>query len=235
MKITLVLLPGLNGTNGLFTSFIACAPNDVDVLSIEYPTDKALSYEQLSVFVMDKIKTIRGSYIILGESFSGPLSLFIAEKKPLGLIGLVLVATFITAPNLRIARFLPWNLGFTLTKPLYDVRSFFSQSEHSSLIALISVELQKVFPSVLAYRVQQIFAVNASNALKNCQVPVIYFRGTKDLVVPERSLLTIQTIKPEIEVIKFNTQHFLLQSAPQSAWLAIEKFVTRCVKEKQPL
>ena len=229
MNTTLVLLPGLNGTKGLFASFISCAPDDIDILSIEYPTDKALSYEQLSLFVMDKLESINGSYVILGESFSGPLSLFVAEKKPLGLIGLVLVATFITAPNVRVARFLPWTLGFFLTKPLYDVRGFFSRSDNTSFIQLISAELQKVLPSVLAHRIQQIFMVNAVSALKNCDIPIVYFRGTKDFVVPERNLLNIQTVKPDIEVVRFKTQHFLLQSAPQQAWVAIERFVTQLI------
>lgn len=229
MKITLVLLPGLNGTKGLFASFINCAPDDIDILSIEYPTDKALSYEQLSLFVMDKLESINGNYVILGESFSGPLSLFIADKKPLGLVGIVLVATFISAPNLRVARFLPWTLGFSLTKPLYDVRGFFSRSHNTSFIQLISAELQKVLPNVLAYRIQQIFMVNAVSALKNCDIPIVYFRGTKDFVVPERNLLNIQAVKPDIEVVRFKTQHFLLQSAPQQAWGAIETFLNQCL------
>ena len=229
MNTTLVLLPGLNGTKGLFASFISCAPGDIDIMSIEYPTDKALSYEQLSLFVMDKLESINGNYVILGESFSGPLSLFIAEKKPLGLIGLILVATFIAAPNVRVARFLPWTLGFSLTKPLYDVRGFCSRSDNTSFISLISAELQKVLPSVLAYRIQQIFMVNAADALKNCDIPIVYFRGTKDFVVPERNLLNIQAVKPGIEVVRFKTQHFLLQSAPQQAWVAIERFVTQLI------
>ncbi|EGG92997.1 3-oxoadipate enol-lactone hydrolase/4-carboxymuconolactone decarboxylase [gamma proteobacterium IMCC1989] len=229
MKVTLVLLPGLNGTKGLFASFISCAPDDIDILSIEYPVNKALSYEQLSLFVMDKLESINGSYVILGESFSGPLSLFIAEKNPLGLIGLILVATFITSPNVRVARFLPWTLGFSLTKPLYDVRGFFSRSDNTSFIQLISAELQKVLPSVLAYRIQQIFMVNAVSALKSCDIPIMYFRGTKDFVVPERNLLNIQAVKPDIEVVRFKTQHFLLQSAPKQAWGAIERFVTQLI------
>jgi len=235
MKTTLILLPGLNGTEGLFSSFVACAPDDFDLLTVEYPTDKKLSYSQLSLFVMAKLKSIGGSYIILGESFSGPLSLLIAEKKPPGLIGLVLVATFVTPPNIRVARFLPWGLVFSLAKPLCGTGSFFSGSENTSFIRLIAVELKKVLPSVLAHRIQQIFSVNAVNALKNCEVPVVYFRGTKDFVVPEKNLLRIQAVKPEIEVVKFNTQHFLLQSAPKQAWLAIENFVSRYVKEKEKL
>jgi hypothetical protein len=32
-------------------------------------------------------------------------------------------------------------------------------------------------------------------------------------------------IKPDINVVTFNSNHFLLQSVPQQAWEAIHKFV----------
>lgn len=232
MNITLVLLPGLNGTRGLFTPFIACAPDGINVLPVEYPTHEQLSYEQLSLFVLEKLTSIKGNYIIVGESFSGPLSLFIVDKKPRGLVGLVLVATFVTAPNLRIVRFLPWRICFSLAKPLDGLPRFLGASKYASLISSIVAELQKVLPNVLAYRMQQIFNVNAVDALKHCDIPIVYFRGTKDFVVPKKNLLAIQAIKPDIEVVDFETQHFLLQSAPQQAWVAIERFISRCLKNK---
>ena len=79
MKITLVLLPGLHGTEGLFEPLVKGAPDDIDILAIEYPPHEKIPYEKLTTIVGDKLKSIEGSYIILGESFAGPLSLFIAE------------------------------------------------------------------------------------------------------------------------------------------------------------
>lgn len=228
MKITLVLLPGLNGTTGLFAPLLERAKDKFNVIAISYPTDEIKSYRDLTELVLKKIKTLDGRVMLLGESFSGPISLFVSQAKPESLVGVVLVATFIRAPNLRFGRFLPWKLGFILTKPLYSARLRFAGEGSKSIVSRISSEMQKVSPGVLSARMEEIFNVNAMDALRDCNVPLIYFRGTQDFVVPKRNLRDILSVKPEVKVVEFNTQHFLLQSEPEKAMLEIERFVEEC-------
>jgi len=224
-NITIVLLPGLNGTEGLFKAFIEANTSGFDVLTISYPTHKELSYKSLTSFVLSKLDSINNSYILMGESFSGPLSIFISHQKPSGLIATILVATFVTAPNFKVGRFLPWNIGFKLIQPLYSLRLMFSKTHNASFIKSISTELQKVSPNVLAGRIQSIFAVDAQSQLKDCKLPMMYFRGKNDFIVPRKNLDKMLSIKPDIKVVEFDTQHFLLQSAPKEAWQAITTFV----------
>ena len=197
------------------------------MLAISYPTNEPKTYEELAILVLSKLEAVNGKYILVGESFSGPLSLFVSEARPKGLIGLVLVATFITAPNLKIGKFLPWKLGFSLTKPLYRLRLAIS-SNNKSLISNISSEMQKVSPHVLSARIKEIFAVNATKSLRGCSVPVVYFRGIKDIVVPKKNLKEILSVKPDAGVVEFNSQHFLLQSEPEKAVDEIRKFAKKC-------
>lgn len=224
VKITIVLLPGLNGTEGLFQALIDQTPDQFNVLSISYPTHQKYSYQQLVVYVQSKISELESEFILVGESFSGPLALFIAQAKPKALIGVILVASFVTSPNYRFARFLPWALGFSLAKPLYALRLLLSKKQYTALIRAASRELQKVSPKVLADRVRSIFSVNAESALRDCAVPIVYFRGRKDFVVPRKNLDHIVSIRPSIKIVEFDTQHFLLQSAPAQAWVAIAEF-----------
>lgn len=224
-EVSIVLLPGLNGTTGLFKPLMDNIPEEYNVLPLSYPSDQKLSYPELKTLIQEKLNTISGSYILLGESFSGPLSLMIARDKPKGLVGIVLVATFVQAPNVKLGQFLPWQLGFTLTKPLYSLRLLVSQNKNKSLINSISTELQKVKPEVLADRIQSIFSVNAISDLKHCEIPLAYFRGTKDFVVPKKNLDVILKHKPDIKVASFETQHFLLQSKPKQAWQEILSFI----------
>jgi len=228
LKNTLVLLPGLNGTTRLFDRLVECAQDEFNVLTIAYPTQEKRTYTELTIDVLAQLEGINGNYIILGESFSGPLALFLSERKPRGLLGLVLVATFIKAPNLRLGRFLPWTIGFSLAKPLYSIRLSMSKKENQSLISAISTELQSVSPRVLSHRIEQVFSVNATESLRNCDVPVVYFRGTKDYVVPKKNLSDILSIKPEVKVVEFNAQHFLLQSNPVQAYKEIKSFAEEC-------
>lgn len=228
MKTTLVLLPGLNGTTGLFDQLMELAQKHFELLPISYPTDKAKSYNELTSYVLGEIKSIEGKFLLVGESFSGPISLFVSEKKPHGLLGIVLVATFVSAPNYRLGKYLPWGVGFSLAKPLYEIRLAVSSKENRSFISSISRELRKVSPHVLKYRIQEIFSVNATEALRNCDYPVVYFRGTKDYVVPEKNLKLVLSVKPDVKVVEFNTQHFLLQSKPEQAVSALQMFESGC-------
>ncbi len=223
-KITIVLLPGLNGTEGLFQPLMERAPEIFNVLCISYPTDEIKDYAELTAMVLSRLMLIQGKFILVGESFSGPIALFVSHQKPQGLLGTILVATFISAPNLKIGRFLPWTLGFRVAKPLYALRIALNRGKNSSLLKATSTELQKVMPKVLASRIQQVFSVNANVALKACSVPLVYFRGTNDIVVPQWNLEKIVRLKPDIKVVLFETQHFLLQSKPLEAWDAIAAF-----------
>jgi len=137
MKTTLLLLPGLNGTTGLFEPLLKHLQQHFDVIPISYPTHQEMPYLQLTSYVLEKIESVEGNFVILGESFSGPISLFLAEKNPKGLIGVVLVASFITTPNFRLGEFLPWRLGFIAAKPpkcavSENIRSFCSQCNGST-------------------------------------------------------------------------------------------------------
>jgi len=228
LKTTLILLPGLNGTTGLFNPLIDCVQESFEVFPVSYPLNEEKTYPELTSYVLEQIKSVKGKYIILGESFSGPISLFVSAEKPEGLIGLVLVATFITAPSFKVGRFLPWKIGFSLTRPLYSIRLALSKDENQSLISRISTEMQKVSPQVLSSRIKQIFSVDASESLRNCGVPVVYFRGTRDYVVPKKNLIEILAVKSDIKVVEFKAQHFLLQSQPQQAFIAIKRFEEEC-------
>ncbi len=234
-KLSVVLLPGLNGTEGLFKPLIDSAPTEYNVVAISYPTQQKLSYSELKNIVLEKVSQMEPPFILVGESFSGPLSLMVSQEKPKGLIGIVMVATFITAPNLAIGRFLPWRFGFQLTKPLYKIRLFISNRDSANFINAISTELQKVSTDVLADRIQSIFAVNAKQALIDCDIPLVYFRGTKDFVVPQRNVNQIKALKPDIAVVNFKTQHFLLQSKPELAWKAISTFIENSTSLKDQL
>lgn len=220
-NITIVLLPGLNGTNALFQPLVDTVPNYFNILTIAFPSQENYSYPQLTDYVLEKISHLQGDFILLGESFSGPLALFVAQAKPKHLLGVIMVATFVTAPNFKIARFLPWAFGFHVIKILC---SLFCKNPPASVIGMVLYELKNLVPEVLAGRIQSIFAVNAEAALKACSAPIVYFRGKKDFVVPQKNLARIIAIRSDVKVVEFNTDHFLLQTAPAEAWQAIEKF-----------
>ena len=97
-KLTLVLLPGLNGTAGLFEPLLSVATDEYELIVISYPTDVMKSYEELTADVLQKISHINGRFILIGESFSGPIAILLSAQNISGHMGTILVATFASAP-----------------------------------------------------------------------------------------------------------------------------------------
>lgn len=224
-KLTLVLLPGLNGTIGLFDPLLAVATDDYELMVIGYPTHEVKSYAELTDYVLEKISAIEGKFVVVGESFSGPIAVFLAANNIRGLSGIILVATFIRPPYFSFFNYLPWTLIFKLAQPVYWLRINISSSNKASILKAASIELQKVKPRVLAGRVKAALTVDASGALEKVQIPVAYFRADYDVLVPAWNVKKILAVKPDVNVVRFNSQHFLLQSVPREAWNAIDKFI----------
>lgn len=228
-KITLVLLPGLNGTAGLFDPLRLVETNEYELMVISYPTHQVKSYDELAVYVLEEIESIRGQFVLVGESFSGPIAILLSARSINGLIGTVLVATFASAPYFTAAKYLPWTIMFRLARFFYWMKIKLSNPGTVSILKAASVELQKVSSAVLAARTRMALVVDVSEQLKQSKVSMVYFRARYDFIVPKWNLNNILNIKPSIKVVTFNTNHFLLQSVPKQAWDAIDLFIKEII------
>jgi pimeloyl-[acyl-carrier protein] methyl ester esterase len=75
---TLLLLPGMDGTGGLFSDFIAALPHDLQTILLRYPTDHFLSYSELQNLVREK--SPNSPFVLLAESFSTPLAIQLCRR-----------------------------------------------------------------------------------------------------------------------------------------------------------
>src|SRR6516162_4262593 len=99
--VNLVLLPGMDGTGTLFGPFISRLPESVRVEIVTYPEQEFLDYEQLGERVRAGLPRI-GPYVIIAESYSGPLALSLAVRPVGDLRAIVLVSSFVSRPRGRI-------------------------------------------------------------------------------------------------------------------------------------
>src|SRR5882724_3945896 len=86
---TLVLLPGLDGTGKLFADFIKVLGSRVSTMVVAYPSDHPLGYDELEELVRSALPQNR-SFVVLGESFSGPIAIRIAAHWLTNFRGLIL-------------------------------------------------------------------------------------------------------------------------------------------------
>jgi len=70
--LTLILLPGMDGTGVFFADFAAAMPTELKPLVVAYPNDPKLGYPELEALARAALPRDQ-LFILLGESFSGPL------------------------------------------------------------------------------------------------------------------------------------------------------------------
>jgi pimeloyl-[acyl-carrier protein] methyl ester esterase len=227
----LVLLPGLDGTGVLFKPFLAVLPQDIEPVVIDYPTQTPLGYDELFEFVRARLPNDT-SFVLVGESFGGPLALRIAATSPTGLRGVVLAGSFISCPYGRTPHWvsslvtpLPFR-AVPYTINLQSLLGMYASNEHRELSRQA---LSQVAPAVFAHRVREIICVDATQALRDCPVPILYLQGTRDAVVPAANYTRIAAIRPDVFLARVNSGHMIFKTQPDAALTAIQDFIARLV------
>jgi pimeloyl-ACP methyl ester carboxylesterase len=114
---SLVLLPGLDGTGLLFKPFIDALNGRAQTQVVSYPVDQTLGYTELEDLVRAALPKT-GSFVVLGESFSGPIAIRIAADPPEGMVGVILCVTFARNPQPLLAWMRPWTAGLRVAAVL---------------------------------------------------------------------------------------------------------------------
>lgn len=227
---TLVLLPGLDGTGRLFSRFEA-ALEGRDFVRMSYPPDEPLGYDALVDRVAPTLP--RTPFVLVAESFSGPLALALARRAPPALRGVVLVATFVECPIPRVPRSLAARLAPILTRlppPRSLVRRLLTGTDSDGKLVDEFVEASRhVDPGVLAMRMLEVIDVDARAALTECPVPVTYLGGARDALLPRHLPTTLQRLRPSLTVTRLDAPHLVLQRAPREACDAIDAFLATLV------
>lgn len=222
----LVLLPGLDGTGVLMRPLLAALPAEPAPVVVAYPSDEILGYDALLERVLAALPRGR-PFVLVGESYGGPLALRAAAMRPPGLAGLVLCATFVRNPHPWLPRWTkhavtPGLLG--LFPKMSQAKMLLGGYSTPELRALSAEALARVRPEVLAARVRDVLAVDVAAELASCPVPVLYLRGTKDGVVPRWNARAIRRIRPSVEVVDLPAPHLVLQTQATAAAAAITRF-----------
>ena len=109
---TLVLLPGLDGTEVFFKPLLAALPKWIKPVVVTYPTSGANHYSDLLTVVRAAVEDSKEFYV-LGWSFSVRLRLCLQPKNESKVRGVILCASFIRAPLPGLS----W-LRFAITPPV---------------------------------------------------------------------------------------------------------------------
>jgi pimeloyl-[acyl-carrier protein] methyl ester esterase len=224
MVPTLVLLPGMDGTGDLFAPLVAALAPHVRTIIVRYP-DQPLDYASHEEIVRAALP-VGHPFILLGESFSGPIAISIAASAPAGLRGYILCCSFVRSPRRSLGWLRPL-LGFlpphrvpqAMTK--YFLMGRFANAD---LRRLHARTLSRVSSRALVARLRAIADVDASSILRRVGLPALYLRATEDRLVPRSASRLFVRLSPNSRVVDIEGPHLLLQARPDAAARVIREF-----------
>ena len=223
---TLVLLPGLDGTEVFFGPLLAALPPWVEPVVVTYPTSGANGYADL-FGVVEAAVADAPEFYVLGWSFSGPLALMLAAKEPKRTRGVILCASFVRSP----LPILPW-LRFAVVAPVVNLVRL-ARRTPAVLPGVWTEQFRRdkaaawarVPARVLAARARAILAVDARTYLRECPRPVLYLAGSRDSIVPRRNADQVVRESPSAKIVTIDGPHLAMYTNPDAAARAIAGFI----------
>lgn len=224
-----ILLPGLDGSGRLFGPLLAAGPRALDPEPISYPPRRALGYDELAALVRPRLP--RGRFVLLAESFSGPLAVRLAAERPRGLAALILAASFLRRPLdplLHPVRGLVGARFFGLTMPAPLVRHFMAGPDApDAVVREVQRAIAAVDPEVLAHRSLEALQADAREALARVAVPILFIAPTRDRLVRADAHGDVLAARPDAEIAPVEGPHMILQRCPHACLARIEEFLAR--------
>jgi len=181
---TLVLLPGLDGTEVFFRPLMAALPDWLQARTVCYPQTGAQDYPRLLAHLRRELADLP-DYYVLGASFGGPLAVMLAAAEPQRVRGLVLCASFLRFPRPAMRPYrhaarapLLWTLRTLRRIPIWLLPS-------SDPFRLAKSETwSRVTATALAARMRAIGGVDVRETLRGLDLPVLCLSCAEDDVVP---------------------------------------------------
>ncbi|SRR6266487_1000588 len=216
----------MDGSGSLFGEFIASLARGVEVIVVSYPTDRPLGYPELEALARAALPTDR-PFVLVGESFSGPIAVSLAASSPVGLRGVVLVCSFVRSP-VAVPRLLRVFLNM-LPVWLVPVRMaavvLLGRFRSPALCARLSSAMASVSPSMWRARIRAVLSADVTMHLSKVTVPVLYLRATEDRVVPRSASELISLSLPSVRMVELEGPHFMLQAKPAESVALVQGFM----------
>jgi pimeloyl-ACP methyl ester carboxylesterase len=226
IKPTLVLLPGMDGTGELFKPLVATLGSEYPTRVVRYP-NASVGYAALTAVARRWLPT-QAPFVLLGESFSGPIAISLAAMQPPNLRGLILCSSFARNPR-------PWLLS--VLYPLLSIRPdtmlplgllnslLLGRHATKHLRSMLFSATTQLSARTLQARLRAVRSIDVCAKLPAVKVPLLYLLAEQDRVVPQSALQAMLQRRPDMRVVSMSAPHMVLQAAPRTAANAIIGFL----------
>lgn len=208
----------MDGTGKLFTPLCSFLPASTTVVPL--PQSGSQTYEFLAAHVATQLP--EEDFIIVAESFSGPIAALLTEKHIDNLRGIVFIATFLSCPKpalVSLAKYLPLKLLLSIPFSEALISRYLLAGFNFSTF---SSTLKEVPSSILRNRLRSIQSLKMKKI--SSDMPSIYISAKDDILVSTRQIGLFRKRFPNLIVEHIQGTHFLSQSNPEACSEIIRKF-----------
>ena len=226
MTTLLVLLPGMDGTGELFAPFVDALGPAQPVQVLRYPVDRPMGYAELLRWVAPQLPAT-APYVLLGESFSGPIAWRLAASAGENCMGLVLCCSFarnplpLLAPLAGLCDVVRW-------QALPGICKEWAMLGHAAPLPARQAfrdALAQVAPSVLNAWARAVLRLPEAPTPLRPQWPVLCLSARNDRVVPRTAAAALQRALPHARQATLPGPHGLLQINPTGAAHEVRAFL----------
>lgn len=223
----LILLPGMDGTGLLFSSFASALETGFEPIIVGYPNEVELTYAELEEHIL-KLLPDGEEFVILGESFSGPIAISLAVRAPKGLRGIVLSCTFAKSPRPLLTWFGQY-LSIAMIPAFVRNTVLLGSKASRRLVTQLNDTLTLVPSRVLRHRLKQVHHCNVENLIAQITVPVLYLKATRDRLIPVDTAERVMRLAQTGQIIEVDGPHMLLQKNSDSAARVVTSFIEELI------
>lgn len=226
----LVMLPGLDGTGHLSVAFLAAVrAHGVLTRALALPSNGPQDYASLLQLLRPQLPS--QPFVLLGESFAGPLAMQLAAEAPPALRGLALCTTFarrpLPVPAAGAALLAPaWPLPAWPMPPLLLLsRLLLGRWCSRQTVRELRLALAQVPAATLRQRAAATLRVDVRQALPRIAVPTLCLQARQDRLLWPPSVAELQALLPDARHVTLEGPHLLLQARTDAAATVVSSWV----------
>jgi len=224
VKTDVVLLPGLHGSTALYDAFVALAPPWARCLPLPLPTVGGQTFDELSDVILPEVRPLEG-FVLLGESFSGPIAARLSAR--LGQkVALLVLCNPVVEMSVRVPEGILASIAASAWMPAWGASMALSGGDMS--VARATLDAVRALPKgILARRLSAVYSATEEDLASHLGSPLLTILGTSDSVVSLARSRAFFSRAPEGVIAEVEGPHLIVQTRPADVWAAIsEEFET---------
>ena len=211
-------MPGLHGSTALYADFVSLAPSWARCRPVALPTLGEQSFDGLADALEPELRGLEG-FVLVGESFSGPIAARLAERLSPKVALLVLLNPLVEMP-FRLPAGLAASVTASRWASSWGAAALLAGGDRA--LGGDALREVRLLPNdTLRDRLSAVFSATADELSRHLVAPLLGILGTRDRLVSAARTRALLKSVPFGTVVELDGPHLIAQTKPAEVWDAI--------------